>query len=216
MDRTVDEPPEHYFTPQPTSPSEESEFSVGLAGRRFTFRTDAGVFAHRFLDRGTRLLLASLPLPLRGEVLDWGAGYGAIGVVVAALSPEARVVMVEVNERAAALAQANAELNHVGNVELIAGDALRVLGERCFDAILTNPPIHAGKATVTALIEDARRRLRDTGEFWMVVRTQDGAKSYFRLLQELFPRVERVDMRGGYRVFRARVGWGDMGPTDPV
>jgi 16S rRNA (guanine1207-N2)-methyltransferase len=206
MDPTVDEPPEHYFTPQPTSPSEESEFSVRLGGRRFTFRTDAGVFAHRYLDRGTRLLLGSLPLPLQGDVLDWGAGYGAIGVVVAALSPDARVVMVEVNERAAALAEANAELNQVRNVEAIAGDALQVLGERRFDAILTNPPIHAGKATVTALIEDARRRLRDNGEFWMVVRTQDGAKSYFRLLQGLFPRVERVDMRGGYRVFRAGVG----------
>jgi 16S rRNA (guanine1207-N2)-methyltransferase len=216
MDPTVDEPPEHYFTPQPTSPSEESEFGLGLGGRRFTFRTDAGMFAHRFLDRGTRLLLGCLPLPLQGDVLDWGAGYGAIGVVVAASSPEARVVMVEVNERAAALARANAELNQVRNVEVIAGDALRVLGERCFDAIITNPPIHAGKATVAALIEDARRRLRDNGEFWMVVRTRDGAKSYLRILQELFARAERVDMRGGYRVFRACVGSGDTGPIGPV
>jgi 16S rRNA (guanine1207-N2)-methyltransferase len=182
------------------------ELRVELRGRPFTFRTDAGVFSPHFLDRGTRLLLRSLRLPLGGEVLDWGAGYGPLGIVVAALSPAARVTMVEVNERAAALARTNMELNRVTNAEVLAGDAFQVLGDREFDAILTNPPIHAGKPVVTALIEDSRRRLGEHGELWMVVRTQDGAKSYLRLLQKLFAWVSLEDMRGGYRAFRALVG----------
>jgi len=208
--------PEHYFSPQPTSPSAEAEFTVELRGRAFAFRTDAGVFSPRFLDRGTRLLLKSLPLPLQGDILDWGAGYGPLGVVVAALSPAARVTMVEVNERAAALARANAELNRVTNAEVLAGDAFQVLGDRRFEVILTNPPIHAGKPVVTALIQDARRRLPESGEFWMVVRTQDGAKSYLRLLQELFGRVSLEDMRGGHRAFRALVGSGKTAADKPV
>jgi len=174
-------------------------------GHRLRFRTDTGVFSHRFLDRGTRLLLKSLPYPLEGEILDWGAGYGPIGVTVAVLSPEARVTMVEVNERAAALAQANAELNQAQNAEVVVGDAFNILGDRRFDAILTNPPIHAGKSVVCALIEDARSRLRPGGAFRTVVRTQDGAKSYQRLLGELFELVALEDMRGGYRVLCARV-----------
>jgi 16S rRNA (guanine1207-N2)-methyltransferase len=198
--------PEHYFSPQPTSPSDEGEWVVALRGREFRFRTAAGVFSHRFLDRGTRLLLKCLPLPLEGDVLDWGAGYGPIGVVVAAFSPAARVTLAEVNERAAALAQANAELNRVGNAEVLAGDALETLGDRRFDAILTNPPIHVGKALVTALLRDAQARLRPGGALWMVVRTQAGAKSYHRLLQELFDEVALEDMRGGYRVLRATKG----------
>jgi len=177
-------------------------------GRQFRFRTDAGVFSHRFLDRGTRLLLRSLPLPLEGEVLDWGAGYGPIGVVVAAFSPGARVTMVEINARAAALAQGNAERNQAPNVEVLVGDAVEVLGDRRYDAVLTNPPIHAGKSAVTALIRDARERLRPGGELRMVVRTQDGAKSYHRLLSELFDEVVLEDIRGGYRVLCARVAPG--------
>jgi len=208
--------PEHYFSPQPSSPSAEMELTVELHGRQFTFRTDAGVFSPNFIDRGTRLLLRSLPLPLKGDVLDWGAGYGPLGIVVAALSPAARVTMVEVNERAAGLAQINVELNRVTNAEVLAGDAFQVLGEREYDVILTNPPIHAGKSVVTALIEDARRRLREGGEFRMVVRTQDGAKSYLRLLQELFARVSLEDMRGGYRAFRALVGGPETAGSKPV
>ncbi len=201
--------PEHYFSSQPTSAPAEGELAVVLRGREFRFRTDAGVFSHRFVDRGTRLLLKCLPLPMGGEVLDWGAGYGPIGVVVAALSPEARVMMVEVNERAAGLAQANAERNHAPNAEVVVGDAFEVLGDRGFDAVLTNPPIHAGKAVVSALIGDARARLRPGGRFWMVVRTQDGARSYERIMRELFGRVSLEDMRGGYRVFCGVV---DAGP----
>ena len=211
-----DAEPEHYFSPQPSSPSAETELRVELRGRAFRFRTDAGVFSPHFVDRGTRLLLRALPLPVEGDILDWGAGYGPLGIVVAALSPAARVTMVEVNERAAGLARTNAELNQVSNAEVLVGDAFHVLGDREFDAILTNPPIHAGKPVVTALIEDSRRRLKEDGEFWMVVRTQDGAKSYLRLLQALFARVSLEDMRGGYRAFRALVGGGEQVPGKSV
>jgi len=194
---------DHYFTPQPESESAEREITFAFGGRRFVFETDAGVFSHRFVDRGTTLLLSRLPLPLEGEVLDWGAGYGILGIVTAAFSPGARLLMVEINERAAALARRNVEANRVANAEVLVGDAFQVLGDRQFDAIITNPPIHAGKPVVAGVIRDAQARLRPGGELWMVVRTQDGAKSYFAILQDVFPGVERMGMRGGYRVFCA-------------
>jgi 16S rRNA (guanine1207-N2)-methyltransferase len=194
---------EQYFASRPQSASAEREVAFTFGGRGFVFRTDTGVFSNQGVDRGTRLLLANLPLPFEGEVLDWGAGYGPIGIVVAALSPGARVLMVEINERAAALAARNLEVNRVTNAEVLTGDALEVLGDRQFDAILSNPPIHAGKAVVTALIRDARARLRPGGELWLVIRTKDGAKSFAALLEELFPHAERVAMRGGYRIFCA-------------
>jgi len=201
MDRTPRA--DHYFTPQPESDSAEREITFPFGDRRFAFRTDAGVFSHRFVDRGTALLLSKLPLPLEGDVLDWGAGYGVIGIVTAAFSPEARVVLVEINERAAALARRNVEANRVTNAQVVVGDALKALGDQQFDAIVTNPPIHAGKPVVAGLIRDAQARLRLGGELWMVVRTRDGAKSYFATLQGVFSAVERVGMRGGYRVFCA-------------
>jgi 16S rRNA (guanine1207-N2)-methyltransferase len=196
---------EHYFSTDPQSASAERELVATFHGRQFVFRTDAGVFAQRFIDRGTRLLLSSLPVPFEGDVLDWGAGYGPIGVAVAALSPQSHVLMVEINERAASLAARNLLLNGVRNAEVLVGDALGVLGERQFDVVISNPPVRAGKQVLGCLIRDARARLRAGGQFWLVIRTQAGAKSYLALLQELFARAERVAMRGGYRVLRAAV-----------
>jgi 16S rRNA (guanine1207-N2)-methyltransferase len=122
---------------------------------------------------------------------------------VAAFSGEAHVVMAEVNERAADLARRNADRNRVTNIEILPGDAFATLGARRFDAILTNPPIHAGKATVLRLIEDAHQRLTAGGALWMVIRTHAGAKSYFTALQARFGDARHLDTRGGYRVFRA-------------
>jgi 16S rRNA (guanine1207-N2)-methyltransferase len=204
-------PPEHYFARQPRSASAEREVVYHFGGRRFVFRTDAGVFSPRGIDRGTALLLARLPLPMEGEILDWGAGYGAIGVVVAAFSLTARVLLVEINERAAALAARNAEANGVSNAGVTAGDAFEVLGGRQFDAVLTNPPIHAGKQTVLSLIRQSSEHLLPGGELWMVARTQDGARSYLALMHECFAQAERVAMRGGYRVLRA-----SSPPEEPV
>ena len=194
---------DHYYSSRPSSGSSERRLTVDVCGRRFAFRTDAGTFSHRFLDRGTRLLLATLPLPLQGDVLDWGAGWGAIGTVVGAISPNARVVMVEVNTRAAALAEVNAGTNGAANARVIAGDGLDMPLDLRFDFVITNPPIRAGKRVVAALLRDTRERLYEGGEFWMVVRTSDGARSYRTLLEGLYPRVEQAAMRGGYRVFRA-------------
>lgn len=209
---TTQPPSDHYFSADPHSPSAEREVLLRTDEREFVFRTDAGVFSHRFIDRGTRLLISALPLPLAGDVLDWGAGYGPIGIVVAALSPDARVCMVEINGRAAALVEGNVQLNGVTNAEVLTGDAFEVLGDREFDFVITNPPIRAGKQAVRRLIRDARARLRRQGGLWMVVRTQAGAKSYLALLEELFARAERVAMKGGYRVYRALVA--DDGPGE--
>jgi 16S rRNA (guanine1207-N2)-methyltransferase len=194
-----------YFTPRPESEPAERDLELLFGERRFVLRTDAGVFSPRFVDRGTSVLLSALPLPMEGDLLDWGAGYGPIGIAVAAFSPEARVVMVEINERAAGLAEHNRRANAAVNAEVVVGDAFEVLGDRRFDAIIANPPIHAGKTVVTALIRDAHERLRPGGQLWLVIQTRAGAKTYHALLQKLFARAERVAMRGGYRVLRATV-----------
>ena len=47
--------------------------------------------------------------------------------------PGATVTMVDVNERACALADENLRINRVDNVEILCGDAVEVLGERSFD-----------------------------------------------------------------------------------
>ncbi|MBE3577504.1 MAG: class I SAM-dependent methyltransferase [Limnochordales bacterium] len=201
---------EHYYSARPQAPSRRLEFTHEFRGRTFHFVTDTAVFSRTRLDRGTELLLLSLPLPLTGRVLDLGCGYGPVGVIVAAFSPVAEVVMIDINERAVALARENVERNGVSGerITLQSGDGTLLLTEAAFDYILTNPPIRAGKKLIHSWIAGARRALLPGGSLYLVARTSQGAKSLFAYMGEVFGR-ERVEVweRGsGYRVLRAWQG----------
>ncbi len=194
---------EHYFVPVPTSRSHPREVRLRFRDRLFVFETDRGVFSHGAVDRGTRLLLEALEVRPADGILDVGCGYGVIGLVAAALAPQGHAVLVDVNERAVALARRNAQRNGLWNVEVLHGNLYEPVGKRTFDLIATNPPIRAGRAVVRALIEDARTHLKPGGSFYLVARTAQGARTLGRIIGEVFGNVAEVERGGGYRVYRA-------------
>jgi 16S rRNA (guanine1207-N2)-methyltransferase len=197
---------DHYFSAQPQAASRPREITVQACGLTLRLQTDSGVFSPGGLDRGTKLLAETMVLPPGAEVLDWGAGYGPLGLIAASLCPTARVTMVELNERAAALAQANARALRLDNVRVVAGAAPEVLGGQEFDAIISNPPLRVGKHAVEAVIEYAATHLRPGGELWLVIPTNKGAKGFLQLLKERFPRTDTRAIAGGYRILWAGRG----------
>ena len=174
-----------------------------VRGLSLVFVTDRGVFSYRKMDAGSRLLAETMDLPEEGDVLDWGCGWGLLGIVAALTWPQARVTMVDINERASVLATANAERNAASHVEVICGDAKEVLADRRFDAVVCNPPISAGRRVVLVMMQNVADVLRPHGAFWMVAHTRKGAKRLQRDLADCFDEVEQVNMRSGYRVVRA-------------
>lgn len=199
---------EHYFSASPRAPHDREETYLAVGGRRLWLATDAGVFAKGRVDRGTRLLIESfergrVPLPESGDFCDLGCGYGPIGLALAVLRPEARVYLVDVNERAVALARENAERNGLHNVQVAAGSGLAPFAGRRFALIATNPPLRTGKRNVQALLTEAHASLVPGGGLALVIRTQQGARSMERFLQELFGAVHEADKGGGFRVYYA-------------
>jgi 16S rRNA (guanine1207-N2)-methyltransferase len=163
------------------------------------------VFSRRAIDRGTRLLLEAVGTPRDARaVLDLGCGYGALGIVLAGRAPRARVTLIDVNPRAAALAAANIRDNGLSNAEALAGDGCAPVGDARFDLILLNPPIRAGRAVVLRLMREAREHLAPGGRFYLVARTSQGARTLARRLAEIFGRVGEVERGGGFRVYEAR------------
>lgn len=194
---------EHYFSPTPAVRSRPREVRFRFGDRLFVFETDRGVFSHGAVDRGTRLLLEALEVRPEDEILDVGCGYGVVGLVAAAQASRGRAVLVDINERAVALARGNARRNGIHNAEVLWGNLYEPVGERTFDLIATNPPIRAGRAVVRALIEGAWTHLRPGGRFYLVARTAQGARTLARLIGQVFGNVAEVERGGGYRVYRA-------------
>ena len=158
---------QHYFTSNPQSAHDERAIQVELAGVRADFCTDAGVFSRDGLDFGSRLLIETVHPLLHGRVLDMGCGWGAIGVLLARLCPDAQITMADINERAVALAARNARQNGV-SAETLVSDGYENIAPS-FDAIVTNPPIRAGKQTVYRILDEAKTRLAPGGRLFLEI-----------------------------------------------
>ncbi len=195
---------DHYSTSAPRSKPRARELRVELRGRTWTFQAASGVFAHRRFDAGTRLLVEAMQVRPRDRILDLGCGYGAIGLVAASLAPLGRAWLVDLNQRAARLACANAAVAGLTNACVLVGDGAAPFQDACFEVVLTNPPIRAGRRVVVEFIEGAWRVLRPNGRFYMVARTAQGARTLAKLVAEKFGEAREVRTSGGYRVYKAR------------
>ena len=192
---------DQYYTADPHSESKPMPCAFPYRGYGLNFMTDAGVFSKGELDVGTRLLLDALPA-LSGDVLDLGCGWGAIGVAVAKANREARVVMADVNHRALGLAKDNCARNGV-TAEVIESDGMAAVMGRTFDAVITNPPIRAGKQVIYKMFADAAVSLKAGGALYLVIRKQQGAESCVKYLKTLFDEVEKLDKSAGFWVLKA-------------
>ena len=200
--REENDMPDHYYTENPGSAHAERRIALWALGNALTFITDAGVFSRDGLDRGTEVLLNALPL-LEGRVLDLGCGWGAVGVALGKRYPELDIVMTDINSRTVGLARRNLAENGV-TATVVQGDGFAAV-EGCFDAIVTNPPIRAGKAVVYGLFAQAREHLNPGGALYAVIRKQQGAPSALKYLREIYSRAEIVDRGSGFHVMRAEL-----------
>lgn len=195
---------EHYYSRKPSTESNPVRWESDLKGNKFRFKTDSGVFSKKEVDFGSRLLINTFELKKpEGLILDVGCGYGPIGLSLAKAYPEATVHMVDVNERAIMLAKENAAENKVVNVEIYESDRLTGVEEKGFDAILTNPPIRAGKKIVHEIFEQSFWHLTEGGELWVVIQKKQGAPSAMEKMKELFGDVDIIDKNKGYFILKS-------------
>ena len=189
---------DHYFTPDPTSPSTPTTHQVQVRKLQLTLAGDRGVFNHGELDWGTRVLIENAQVPTGGVLLDLGCGGGAIAVALAKLRPNAEVWAVDVNERAIEVARRTVKLNDLSNVRVVTvGD---VPADLQFDAIWSNPPIRIGKDELHRLLREWLARLTPQGCADLVVHKNLGSDSLAKWLAAEGYVVQRHASKHGYRV----------------
>lgn len=193
----------HYFAERPSSKPRFRLIYAQLRGIQFRFVTASGVFSKKRVDLGTRLLIESMILPEEGYVLDIGCGYGAIGIVAAALNPKLYVFMVDVNERAVKLAKKNAELNGVKNIEVKRGYLYEPVKGISFNCILSNPPVSAGIKVVREIISEAPKHMTNKATIQMVLRSKVVDKRLMGIFEETFGNCTILARGSGYRVLMA-------------
>lgn len=195
----------HYFLNDPELDSELFEIEEEIDGIKYRFYTANGVFSKRRVDLGSLILLNSLDLDNSGRLLDLGCGYGPIGIVIKKTNPKIDVEQVDINEKAVELTKINSTLNNTITKSYISDGFSSVEG--LFDNIILNPPIRAGKKVVFNLYEEAYEHLNKGGNFWIVIRKQQGALSHKKYLESIFDKVEIIRRNKGYFVIKLEKLW---------
>jgi 16S rRNA (guanine1207-N2)-methyltransferase len=197
---------EHYYSQKPDVVSNPKFWDFTLKGRTFRFKSDNGVFSKKEVDFGSRLLVESFNLDeaVEGDILDVGCGYGPIGISIAAAYPDRTIEMIDINSRAVELSKENAASNAIANVKIYESDRFDKVASNHFAAILTNPPIRAGKSVVHEILEESYRSLVAGGELWVVIQKKQGAPSAMDKMEQLFGNVEVPVKKKGYYILLSK------------
>lgn len=173
---------------------------VIINNKNFEFATDNGVFSKKGLDFGTRSLLETINIDeITGNVLDFGCGYGPIGIYIASAT-NANVHMIDINRRSLELARRNVNLNHV-NVQIYESNLYENVNET-FDFIISNPPIRVGKQILYQILFEAKKHLRKNGKLIIVVNKNQGAKSLMKDLEKEY-KVCLLNKNKGFYIIEA-------------
>ena len=173
----------HYFTNDYVK-SDERVIDVIIKDTKLKFIVDNGINNKKGLDFGTRTLLENIDLNIiKGDVLDFGCGYGPIGIYLKKVV-NVNVDMIDINKRALNLASKNAKLNNV-NINVFKSNIYENVTKK-YDFIVTNPPIRVGKKILYDILFGAINHLKDKGQLWLVVNKNQGAKSLTKDLEKTY------------------------------
>ena len=189
-----------YFENNENLKSEIQIKKVKIKNNDFEFMTDNGVFSKKGLDFGTRSLLETIDTnAITGNVLDFGCGYGPIGIYIARMT-NAHVHMIDINRRSLKLARKNVNLNHV-NVTIYESNIYENVTEK-FDYIISNPPIRVGKTILYKIFFEAKEHLNKNGKLIIVINKDQGAKSVMKDLEKEY-QVHLLDKNKGFYIIEA-------------
>ncbi len=186
----------HYFENDEKVESNEHQINVRIKNVDLKFIVDNGVFSKKGLDFGTRTLLENIVLEKKdGDILDFGCGYGPIGIYLAKIS-NFKIDMVDINRRAILLAKRNAKINDV-SVNVFESNIYSNVVKK-YDYIVTNPPIRVGKKILYDILFEANQHLKEKGQLWLVINKDQGAKSLVKTLANCYEVKIVVKNKGFY------------------
>jgi 16S rRNA G1207 methylase RsmC len=207
----MDDKNQHYSTQFPDVRVKIYSVPESLHHHLYLFKTVTGVFSFKKLDLGTKVFIEHMKIPEESKViLDMGCGYGAIGIVIAYLSPNSTVYFTDVNKRAIWCTKENIKYNltdRPGKAIVLEGSYFEPFESKRirFDRIYINPPIRNGRREFLELCGNVSGFLNPKGLFQFVIKKKMGAEYIHNYLNkhfsELFEKIEVTFKRSGYWIF---------------
>jgi len=179
---------------------EDLHIDAELLGHPMQFSTTWGLFSPRGIDEGSLMLLDYLDIASDETALDFGCGYGPLGLSIARSAPQGSVQLIDKDFVAINYANKNAQLNGIKNANAYLSNALMdVPRDAKFSLVVSNLPAKTGNELYTLAFNDAKQRMAPGAK--IVVVTINGLRAYMkRSFHEVFGNYKKLKQGKTYTV----------------
>ena len=184
-------------TPFPTSFSQENT--------PFKIYNHANVFSKKSLDIGTRFLLKNLPkLNNIDTIIDLGCGNGIVGLNLATIYPDAKLIFTDESYMAVESARltAQANLDSIKKHQFIVTNCLDDIKQNSVDLIVCNPPFHQshsiGLHIALQMFQQSFQTLKPGGYFIVIANRH---LPYYPHLKRIFGTVQNLASNNKFSIF---------------
>jgi 16S rRNA (guanine1207-N2)-methyltransferase len=196
----------------------KKDVTLNWAGQRLTLGVAQELFSSHDIDVGSRLLLKSLdPLrwPEQGHVVDFGCGYGVLGLGWLAAKSGWTATLIDRDALAVAFAADNAARAGLHGATCVVGLGVGDVPPAGAALLLWNVPGKAGESVLAALTDDCRSTLAEGGLLALVVVNPlaDGLRSV--LSADINVTIEHDETHSEHTVIHARSTVAVTIPGDP-
>ncbi len=205
----------HYFINDNNLVEEEFELKYYFNDKVYKFLTNRGIFSYKNIDYASNLLVKNID-NINGNVLDYGCGYGFIGISLIRVM-DFNLYLTDINKRALEYTKKNLKLNNVNasviniydnelndDIDLEKLDVIKNEYSNFFNNILLNPPIHSGKRNCYQMYLNAKQMLVSGGSLYIVTLKKHGAESTINYLKEIYKSVEVLYKKKGFFIIKAK------------
>ena len=177
---------------------QDIDIKTKLGGQNLTFSTTFGLFSPKAIDEGTELLTRYLEIKYDDDCLDLGCGYGPLGLMMAAASPNGITHLIDKDFIAVEYSNKNAVKNNLSNASAFLSNGFdQVDPNQMYDVIASNIPAKIGDELLTLFLYDAYAHLKPGGKLYIV--TISGLKDYMkRRLNEVFGNYDKLKQSKTY------------------
>lgn len=188
--------------------------------RKTSYAVAQELFSSHDVDAGSRLLLRSLDLsalPARGHALDFGCGYGVLGLALRDVLPRWTVDLIDRDALAVAFSRWNAERLGFddGSVTCRPGLGVDSAPAAGCDLILWNVPGKAGEPVLRELAGDVAAALANGGLAGLVVVNPLATVIRDALLADESVRLVLDEAHAEHTIIHARREGTGPAPSDP-
>lgn len=197
--------PDHDTDPRLAKLRQDLNVEAELLGNRMQFNTTWGLFSPRGIDDGTAMLLDHLDVAADETALDFGCGYGPLGLAIAKAAPQGSVQLIDKDFVAIDYANKNAEINGLTNARAYLSNALMNVppGEQ-FSLVVSNLPAKTGNELYWLAFNDAKQRMAPGGK--IVVVTINGLRAYMkRSFTDIFGNYKKLKQGKTYTISLAEL-----------